>query len=121
MQGEDLINTMKKIFNPMLGRPVMELLQIERVCRIRKPQSIAKETPIVRFHYYEEKAQIWGNLRGATPLRFEGVNLQIFADLSSETLTRRKPLLEQIRRKYIKYNWGFPACLEGRKYRYQPN
>lgn len=40
----------------------------------------------------------------------------MFANLSSETLTRRmhlKPLLEQMCRQ--NYNWGFPACLVGWK------
>lgn len=62
-QEEDLIDIMNKIFNPLLGRAVSESLKTERVQRIRRPQSVMKETQrdiIVRFHSYEEKAQIWG-------------------------------------------------------------
>lgn len=115
-QREDL-EIMKKIFNPLLGRAMSEPLKIEKVHRFKRPLGIPIETPrdiIVRFHNYEEKAQIWGSLRGVSTLKYE---TQIFANLSHETMRRRhlKPLLEQMRKHNIQYNWGFLACLVGWK------
>lgn len=59
-----------------------------------------------------------GQIRGQTPLKYEGVDLQVFTDLAPETLARGRllrPLLEQMQIKNIKYSWGFPACLIGQK------
>lgn len=56
---------------------------------------------------------IMEKVRGLTRISFEGTDLQIFMDLSRDTLTRRllKPLTEQMRTSNISYRWGFPACL----------
>lgn len=72
----------------------------------------------MRFRRYQDKAKIWGKIRGRPPIKYEGVDLQIFTDLAPETLARRrllKPLLEQMWAQNLKYNWGFPACLIGQK------
>lgn len=70
------------------------------------------------YQLYEDKAEIWGKMRGKPPIKYEGAELQIFTDLAPETLSRRrllKPLLEQMRAQNIKYNWEIPACLIGQK------
>lgn len=115
--GEKLEEKIRKIFNPLLGREEDEELKIDRVHRIRKPLGMKEETPrdvIVKFHRYTDKEKIWRNLRERHPLQYEQTTLQVFADLSSETLSRRrqlKPLLEHLRQANIKYSWGFPAAL----------
>lgn len=43
--GEDLVEKMGKIFNPLLGREEAETIGIERVHRIRRPKAIPTETP----------------------------------------------------------------------------
>lgn len=66
----------------------------------------------------KKKKQIWGNIRGKLSLKYVSTNLQIFADLSQETLRRRrllKSLLELMQNHDIRYNWGFPSCLVGCK------
>lgn len=111
--GEDLVEKMKKILNPLLGREEVEQTRIERVHRIRRPQGIPTEVPrdiIVRFHYFEDKAQIWGRLKKMPPIKYGCATLQIFADLSHETLMRRwhlKPLLEQMLNKIFSKTGGF--------------
>ncbi|XP_040181176.1 meiosis-specific nuclear structural protein 1-like [Rana temporaria] len=118
---EDLRTIMNTIFNPLLERPVQSKpLKIERVHRVGNPQQIERYGPrdvIVRFRNYVDKAEIWGRLRGKS-LRYRDIELQIFSDLSKETLARRrhlKPLLDLMRAHNIKYQWGFPACLIGIK------
>lgn len=112
---------MNKIFNPLLDKAVEVCLKIKRIHWIRKPQNIATDLPrdvLVRFQLYEEKAQIWGEMRRRPPLKYEGVDLQLFTDLAPETLARWrlfKPLLEQILIKNIKYSWGFLVSLIGQK------
>lgn len=116
-----LRKVMKEVFNPLLDRPTEELLKIESVHSIQKPQNVPAETPrdlIVRFQFYEDKVHIWEKMKGIPSLDYEGAKLQLFADLASETLARRKflkPLLEQLRAKNIKYSWGFAACFIGQK------
>lgn len=114
-QNENLGNKMQKILNPILGIREDEVLRIDRVHRIRKPSNMKQDIPgdvIVKFHSYEVKEKIWNNLRGAPPVRFENKDLQIFSDLSTGTLARRRqlrPLLDQLRRANLKYSWGFPT------------
>ena len=57
-------------------------------------------------------------LRRKAPLSYNGAEIQIFTDLAWETLARRrhlKQLLVQMRSLEIEYQWGFPACLIGKK------
>lgn len=120
-QAENLIEKMNNLFNQILGKETTNTIGIESVFRVKKPQRFARETSrdvIVRFEKWEEKKQIWINLKRKTQIEFAGGKLQIFQDLSQETLKRRrilKPLLEILREQEIQYNWGFPACLIARK------
>ena len=120
-RGEDLRKIMRKIFNPLLEKPIEDPIRIERVHRVGNPQRANAERTrdvIVRFRLYEDKEKVWKKLRGQSPIVFEGIELQIFSDLSAETLARRralKPLLKQMIDLNIKYTWGHPACLIGTK------
>lgn len=108
---------MKAIFNPILDRGQNEELKIDRVHRVRKPPGVSEDSPrdvIIRFHHYEDKARIWSNLRKAQPVKFDGTEIQIFADISAGTPARRcqlRPLLEELRKANMKYSWGFPTSL----------
>ena len=120
-EAEDLSETIRKICNPILEREITSPLKIERAHRIRRARERAQEYPrdiIVRFESWEEKNQLWRKLRGKSPLEFDQHNIQIYQDLSQETLRRRRsfrPLLRVMQEQGIQYNWGFPACLIGRK------
>lgn len=53
-------------------------------------------------------------LQNTPNIDFDGSTLNIYPDISKETLDCRralKPLLEQLRGDGITYRWGFPACL----------
>lgn len=116
-RGEDLTMAIKYIFNPFLGRNPECELKIDRVHRIRKPPNLRDEVPrdvIVKFHQFEDKAKIWSKLRGAHPVKYNNQEIQIFSDLSVETLARRrqlKPLLDILRGANLKYSCGFPLSL----------
>lgn len=87
--GEDLRKTIQSIFNLLLDKGVDDRLKFNRIHRVRKPKNIAVNHPrdiLVRFQKYEEKAEIWGKMRGRSPIKYEGVELQIFAG----TLARRR-------------------------------
>lgn len=123
IQGEDLQAKMDNIFGHMLGLTETEKnnLFLERVHRVRKPAALAAEIPrdiIARFHYFQDKEQIWVNLTNKQLIKYEKSTLQRFPDLAAKTLARRrilKPLLEHLKLNNIQYSWGFPACLTGRK------
>lgn len=58
------------------------------------------------------------NLKRKSPIEYEEKTIQIFQDLSQETLGRRrtvKPLLKILQEQEIQYNWGFPACLYAKR------
>lgn len=53
-------------------------------------------------------------LRSTPNIDFDGAVLNIYPDISKETLDRRralKPLLDHLRGDGITYKWGFPASL----------
>ena len=112
---------MQKIFNPLLEKPIEDPIRIERVHRVGNPQRTRSDRArdvIIRFRLYEDKEIVWKKLRGQPPIVYEGTELQIFSDLSLETLARRrvlKPLLKRMMDLNMKYTWGFPACLVGTK------
>lgn len=110
MQGEDLQVKMDKIFGPLLGLTKTENIKFERVHRVRKSATLAAEI-IARFHYSQDKEQIWQSLKNKQPLKYKESTLQIFPDLSAETLARRRILKPLLKLNNIQYSWGFPACL----------
>lgn len=120
-QAENLIGKMSNLFNHILGKEESNEIKIERAYRLRRPQGLPMETPrdiIVRFERWEEKNQIWINLKRKSPIEYAEARLQIFQDLSQETLKRRRtlrPLLSILQEWEIQYNWGFPACLIAKK------
>lgn len=96
---EDLIEIIKKICNPLMNKETTNPIKIERAHRLKRPRELPQENPrdiIVRFKNWEDKNQLWQNLRGKSPIEHEGNHIQFFQNLSQETLKRRrtlKPLL----------------------------
>lgn len=78
-QAENLIEIMNKIFNPILGKEESNIIKIERVHKIRRPQGLSMEKPrdiIVRFKNWEEKNQIWIILKRKPLIEKAEVNLR---------------------------------------------
>lgn len=100
-----------------MNKEITNPIKIERAHRLRRPRELPQENPrniIVHFTNWEDKNQLWQNLRGKSPIELEGNHMQFFQDLSQETLSRRralKPLLVILRENQVQYNWGFPSCL----------
>lgn len=118
---EDLVSVLQQLLNPLLDRETTDPLKLDRAHGIaRYPRNIS-ENPrdvIIKFHYEEEKDKILGKLRQRPGLSFEGVELHVYSDLSAETLARRrrlKPLTGLLKTTGIFYQWGFPACLIGKR------
>lgn len=113
----DLEPTIRSILNTILGKMVTDPLRFDRVHRALRPRNLPTDLPrdvVCRLHYFEDKNAIMINLQGTPNIDFDGTTLNIFPDLSKETLERRralKPLLDQLRGIGATYRWGFPACL----------
>ena len=113
----DLEPSLRGILNTILGRPPTDPLRFDRVHRALRPRNLSSDLPrdvICRLHYFEEKNAIMIKLRNTPNIDFDGAILQIFPDISKETLDRRraqKPLLERLRSDGTTYRWGFPASL----------
>lgn len=114
---EDLLPSVRGIFNGLLGQVADHPLKIDRVHRALRPRNLSADTPrdvICRVHYYEEKELITRKAREAASLDFDGASLSFFPDLARETLERRRalqPLTEKLRAAYINYRWDFLAAL----------
>lgn len=98
----DLEPTIRGVLNSVLGKPVIDPLRFDRVHRALRPHNLATELPrdvVCRLHYFEDKNAIMIKLRGVPNIDFEGATLNIFPDLSKETLEHRRalrPLLDQL-------------------------
>lgn len=118
---DDLLPSVRGIFNGLLGHAADHPLKIDRVHRALRPRNLSTDIPrdvICRVHYYEEKELIMKKARDAAPLDFDGATLSFFPDLARETLDRRralKPLTEKLRAASINYRWTFPAALIARR------
>lgn len=114
---EDLLPSIRGIFNGMLGQAADYPLKIDRVHRALRPRNLSSDTPrnvICQVHYYDEKELIMKKAKEAASLDFDGAILSFYPDLARETLERRRalrPLTEKLQAASIKYRWGFPAAL----------
>lgn len=118
---EELAPALQQLLNPLLDREIMAPLKVDRAHRVARYPRNTSESPrdvIVKFHYEEEKVKILGKLRHQSGLSIEGAEIQVYSDLSAETLTRRrllKPLTALLKTTEIAYQWGFLACLIGKR------
>ncbi|MEE6469463.1 hypothetical protein FKM82_008633 [Ascaphus truei] len=92
-------------------------LEIDRAHRALGPRSDdanRRRDVIVRLHSYTTKDKLIGACRVRDNIMFRGETLQVYNDLSKQTVDRRKdmrPLTLLLRDKGIKYKWGFPFKL----------
>lgn len=120
-QTENLKEVIGRVFNPIILKEESNEIKIERVHRIRRPQGMSIDIPrdiIVRFESWEVKNHIWRNLKGKSPITFEGKEIQIFQDLSQETLRRRrtlKPLLKILQEQEIQLQLGLSSMPDSKK------
>lgn len=95
---------MDEIFGLLTGTTELQSkIKFERIHRIRKPPKVAADVPrdvIARFHKYQDKENIRTYMKSNQPAKYGDTTLQIFPDLSAETLSWRrtlKPLLKQLK------------------------
>lgn len=112
-RDNNLVQSIRGILNTILGNPVTDPLQFDRVHHALRPRNVTSVQPrdvICCLHKNAVMTKLWN-----TPnIDFDRAVINIFPDLSKETLDHRralKPLLDQLRTDGITYRWGFPACL----------
>lgn len=92
---EDLLPSIRGIFNGLLGFAADNPLKIDRVHRALHPRNLSLDTTrdvIFRVQYYEEKELIMKKAREATSLDFDGTTIYFFPDLARETLECHRAL-----------------------------
>lgn len=84
---DDLLPSLRGIFNVLLGRTADHPLKIDRAHRDLRPRNLSSETLrdiICRVHYYEEKELIMRKAREKAPMDFDGETLLFFPDPARE-------------------------------------
>lgn len=80
----------------------------------KPPQGANPRDIIARFHFYESKEALTIATRNRSKVEFKGAKLQIFNDLSSITLAKRRalrPVTSHLQQYQVPYRWGFPFRL----------
>lgn len=114
--NEDLQTTLQSIFNNLLGEPPTKHIEMDRAHRALRPKGAASKPRdvICRVTSYPLKESIMRQARIARKVIFDGVQIQLYPDLSWITLQKRRllqPLLQILQTKAIPYRWGFPFTL----------
>lgn len=105
------------LFNSLLDRPPQSAIDMERIHCALRPKGRDRDPPKdinCRIVDFKLKEEILRQARGQPQLTHEGVNIQIYQDLSSIALQPHrdlKPLLDSLHDKGIQYKWKFPFCL----------
>lgn len=117
VQTQDLIPSLTKLFNTILGREPETTIAFDRAHRALRPQSSDPTRPrdvICRIHLYSLKDDIMRKARMLPDLTIQASKIALFPDLSRRTLRLRaatKPLLAVLQARKIPYRWGFPFAL----------
>lgn len=109
----DLQSTITALCHELQPDIPIERLEFDRIHRALTAKKLdgPPRDIIVKFHYYRTKEQLLSSARDKKDLNFQGNNYQLFADLSQVTISKRramKPLLMELQRQSIIYQWGFP-------------
>ncbi|OCT82282.1 hypothetical protein XELAEV_18024802mg [Xenopus laevis] len=94
----------------------LEHLELDRVHRALGPKTASKlpKDIIVRLHYYATKELIMGAACTKDDLSYQGHKFQLFADLATSTIAKRKglkPLTTILLQHEVRYRWAFPVKL----------
>lgn len=115
---EDLIRTLRGIFNILLQNPPTTEIIFDwahRTAGLRKIDPTRPRNVICRIHYFYIKEKIMLAARQNKTIDFEGTKIILFQDLSRHKLVLRKPLkplLEHLQKRDIQYRWSFPFQLQ---------
>lgn len=114
--NEEMQTTLQSIFNNLLGEPPTKHIEMDRAHRALRPKGAASKPRdvICRVTSYPLKESIMRQARIARKVIFDGVQIQLYPDLSWITLQKRRllqPLLQILQTKAIPYRWGFPFTL----------
>lgn len=117
IEGGQISTAVIGLFNDLLHRPPQTAIEMERIHRALRPKGRDTDPPrdiICCLVDFKLKEEILRQARGRPQLTHDGVNIQIYQDLSGISLQHRrdlKPLLDALHTKGIPYEWKFPFCL----------
>ncbi|CAH2254236.1 Hypothetical predicted protein [Pelobates cultripes] len=113
----DLPSYVHGLFKALAPEVHTDMLLLDRLHRIPKPQQIAASLPrdvLLKAHYFHVKDLLMRRSRTAKDLPMEYAAIKMFSDLSAATLRQRKTfqrVTETLRANHILYRWGFPVRL----------
>lgn len=116
----NILPTLKKLFNDLLGEPETSQIEIDRAHRTLGPKSSDPNRPrdiLCRLHYFTIKELILRKARDKGDIYLADCKIQLLSDLSKMTLDKRRalrPLLDALREHEITYSWGYPFQLQVR-------
>lgn len=116
----NILPTLKKLFNDLLGNPETSPIEIDRAHRTLGPKNPDPNRPrdiLCRIHYFTVKELILRKARDRGDIFIEACKIQLLSDLSKMTLDKRRalrPLLDILREHEIPYSWGYPFQLQVR-------
>ena len=112
----DLEGYASRIFRHIL--PALEAKDITLDCthraRRRHGPSQRLQDILTCVHQFRQKEDFMRAARARGLFKFEGASINLYQDLSLQTLQRRhrfRPIIDFLRRKDIKYRWGHPFRL----------
>uniref|UniRef100_A0A8C5PJY0 Uncharacterized protein n=1 Tax=Leptobrachium leishanense TaxID=445787 RepID=A0A8C5PJY0_9ANUR len=111
----DLIPTLTSIFNTLLDRPNSTPIAFVRAHRALRPRGTGPPRDVICcLESFPIKEDLLRAARAPTQISHDGVELQLFPDLSPATLAFRRalrPLTKNLQAQKIRYRWHFPTGL----------
>lgn len=113
----DILSTVQEVIKSLIPAVPEHKLELGRAHRSLGPprKDGFPRDIVVKPHFYTIKEEVMKKSRMQTQLKFQGHNIQIFADISPFTIQKRrslKLLLLALTKKDIKYRWAFPFALK---------
>uniref|UniRef100_A0A8C5LRC0 Uncharacterized protein n=1 Tax=Leptobrachium leishanense TaxID=445787 RepID=A0A8C5LRC0_9ANUR len=110
-----LIPTLTSIFNTLLDRPNATPIAFVRAHRALRPRGTGPPRDVICcLESFPLKEDLLRAARAPTQISHDGVELQLFPDLSPATLAFRRalrPLTRSLQAQKIRYRWHFPTGL----------
>lgn len=113
----DVQAAVQEVIKSLIPSVPVHKLELDRAHRSLGPlrKDGSPRDIIVKPHFYSIKEEVMKRSRQQDQIQYQGKVIQIFADISPNTIQKRrslKPLLTALTKKDIKYRWAFPFALK---------
>lgn len=122
----DLKAYLRNLFSTLVPDLPPEAWRLDRAHRALgnpPPNSKLPKDVVTKLHYFESKDRVISATRMRQNIEHQGAQLQLYNDISSITLAKRRalrPITQILRDNKIPYRWGYPfkliATKDGRQY-----